>query len=70
MSKFLRVLVYAFNAANGDTTLSANRINDCVRNGTVDPIEFIVNVDITSGSHSCGAAVVNMHSFMSGFNEK
>lgn len=62
--------MYAFNAANGDTTLSANRINDCVRNGTVDPIEFSVDVDINSGSHSCGAAVVNMFSSMFGINQR
>lgn len=57
--------VYAFNAANGDTSMSTNRISDspCVKDtsGITDkdttPILYTINILVTDTTHACGAAV-------------
>ena len=58
--------VYAFNAENGDTTLTSNRIDACFLDGAtvitdpnVDVFDFTVNVDTTAAPPApCGAFIV------------
>ncbi|XP_052774617.1 uncharacterized protein LOC128213126 [Mya arenaria] len=56
--------VYGFDAAVGDTSLSANRIDACVADGaSVDTVEITTDVDVTSGTPPCGASVSDMGTY-------
>lgn len=57
--------VYAFDASQDDTTLTANRIDSCmydtsgISDPDVDTIDITLDVDISGSTFPCGAAVVS-----------
>lgn len=58
--------VYAFDASQDDTTLTAYRIDSCVydttgiTDPTIETIDITLDVDTSGSSFPCGAAVVSL----------